>query len=146
MKLYISVVKFNWLKVLAYPFEIIAFFASRFFALGFLALFWYALAKSSGGGMDFRPLVAYFFIAAAVREVTYGQDTKFGRYIQQLVNRGEINNYFIKPIKTVPYLFFSYAGETAMGLIYAVTTLVIGLVILPPMTWFNVLAFIIFII
>ncbi|MFA5022665.1 MAG: ABC-2 family transporter protein [Candidatus Paceibacterota bacterium] len=146
MKLYLSVIKFNWLKILAYPFEIIAFFAGRFIALGFLALFWYAIAMSSSGGIDFRPLIAYFFIAAAVREVTYGQDTKFGRYIQQLVNRGEINNHFIKPIKTVPYLFFSYAGETGLGMFYALATLIIGLVILPPMTWFNVLAFLIFII
>jgi ABC-2 type transport system permease protein len=144
MKLYFAVVKFNWLKILAYPFEIIAFFASRFFALGFLALFWYALANSSGGSMDFRPLVAYFFVTAAIRELTFGNDSRFGRFIQQLVIRGDINNYFIKPIKTVPFLFFSFAGETWMGQAYAVVTLILGLIILPPLSLLNIFAFIVF--
>lgn len=143
MKLYTSIVKFNWRKILAYPFEIIAYFVSRFVVLGFLALFWYAMARSSSGEIDFKPLVAYFFVAAAIRELTFGNDTRFGRFIQQLVIRGDINNYFIKPIKTVPFLFFTFAGETWMGIIYAFVTLALGLVILPPLNLLNIFAFLI---
>ena len=146
MKLYLAVVKFNWLKILAYPFEIIAFFACRFAALGFLALFWYAVAQSSSGSLDYRPLVAYFLVAAAIKELTFSNDTKFGRYIQQMIMRGDISNYFIKPIKTVPFLFFSYAGETGLGVIYAFITLTLGLIILPPVSLINIVAFLIFLV
>jgi ABC-2 type transport system permease protein len=144
MKLYLSVIKFNWLKILAYPIEIIAFFASRFIALGFLALFWYAIANSSSGSLDFRPLIAYFFLTAGIRELTFGNDSRFGRFIQQLIIRGEINNYFIKPIRTVPFLFCSFAGETWMSIAYALITMAIGLVILPPLSLINVIGFLIF--
>lgn len=144
VKLYLSVFKFNWLKILAYPIEIIAFFAGRFIALGFLALFWYAIANSSSGSLDFRPLIAYFFLTAGIRELTFGNDTRFGRFIQHLVMRGEINNYFIKPIRTVPFLLCSFAGETWMSLAYALITMMIGLIILPPLGLINVIGFLIF--
>ncbi len=144
MKLFFTVVKFNWLKILAYPFEIIAFFACRLIALGMLALFWYAFSQSTCGAMDFKPLVAYFLVAAAIKDLTFSTDFKFGRYIQKIIMQGEISNYFIKPVKTVPFLFFSYAGENGMGIVYAFISLTIGLVVLPPASWVNVVAFIIF--
>lgn len=144
MKLYWAVIKFNWLKVLAYPFEIIAFFACRFAALGFLALFWYAVARSSGGAMDFKPLIAYFLVAAAVKDLTFSTDTKFGKAIQVLIKGGDISNYFIKPIKTIPFLLSAYIGESGMGLIYALVSLTLGLIILPPLGLLNIVAFVIF--
>lgn len=143
MKLYLSIVKFNWRKILAYPFEIVAYFASRLATLGFLALFWFAMAESSLGEIDFKPLVAYFLVAASIRELTFGGETRFGRFIQHLIIRGDINNYFIKPIKTVPFLFFTFAGETWMGMLYAVVTLILGLIILPPLSLSNIFAFLI---
>lgn len=146
MKLYLSIIKFNGLKLLAYPFEILAFFFSRLTALGFLALFWYALANSTGGEVDFKPLIAYFLVAAAIRELTVGNETKLGRFIQRLILQGEINNYFIKPVKTIPFLLFSFIGDNWMGFIYALATILLGLIILPPLSLLNILAFIVFLI
>lgn len=146
MKLYLAIIKFNWLKILSYPFEIIAFFACRFAALGFLALFWYAVARSSGGAMDFRPLVAYFLVAAAVKDLTFSTDTKFGKAIQVLIKGGDISNYFIKPTRTVPFLLSAFIGENGMGLIYALISLTLGLIILPPLGLINILSFLVFLI
>jgi ABC-type uncharacterized transport system permease subunit len=121
-----------------------AFLLGRFFTLVFLAIFWYVVAHSNGSAVDFKPLIAYFLVATAVKDLTFSTETKFGKSIQLAIKTGEINNYLVKPIGIVSFLFFSYVGSNGLGVIYAVVTLILGLVILPPLGWLNVLGFIVF--
>lgn len=143
-KLLFEVVRFNALKMLAYPWELVAFFIQRFVGLFFLALFWFAVAQSSPTLLDFRHLIAYFLISSAVRDLTFSYETKFGNSVLKMVKSGEITNYLIKPVSTIPFLFFGFAGQTWMSLVYSALALIAGLIILPPVGIINYIAFIVF--
>lgn len=146
MKLYFATAKFNWSKVLSYPFEIMAFIIGRLFGLGFLVLFWYAAAKSFTTPVDFQSLIAYFLVANAVKDFTFGTDLRFGQTIQRQIKSGEINNYLVKPVKVIPFLFSTHLGTNGLNLIYAMASLLVGLILAPPLTWLNVVGFLIFLI
>lgn len=146
IKLLKEVIKFNALKILAYPWEWVAFFFQRFISLSFLALFWFAVAKSSSVAVSFRELIAYFLVAGAVRDLVFANDTKFGRSIMLMIKSGEISNYLVKPVSIIPFLFSTFAGQTWMAIVYAIVTLIAGLIILPPAGIINILFFVIFLI
>ena len=140
------VVKFNFLKVIAYPWEWIAFFAQRIVFYSLLLIFWFAVAQSSANALNFRSLVAYFLIASSVREVTFAYQTKMGRDTMRYIQYGDLNNYLIKPVPTIPFLFFSYIGQNWMPIAYSAFAIVAGVIILPPVSIINILEFIAFLI
>jgi ABC-2 type transport system permease protein len=144
LKLLFEVAKFNALKMLAYPWELVAFFIQRFIGLFFLALFWFAVSQSSTTLQSFRSLIAYFLVASAVRDLTFSYNMKFGSGLLKMIKSGEITNYLIKPISSIPFLFFAFVGQTWMSLVYSTFTLIAGLIILPPLGIINYLAFIVF--
>ncbi|MCX6738558.1 MAG: ABC-2 family transporter protein [Candidatus Parcubacteria bacterium] len=145
-KLLLEVAKFNALKMLAYPWELVAFFIQRFIGLSFLAIFWFAVAQSSSTVLDFRHLIAYFLISSAVRDLTFSYETKFGREIMRMVKKGEISNYLIKPVPSIPFLFSAFAGQTWMALLYSAVAMIAGLIILPPTGMINFFSFFVFLI
>jgi len=146
LKLLFEVAKFNALKMLAYPWELVAFFIQRFLGLLFLAIFWFAVSQSSTTLQSFHSLIAYFLVSSAVRDLTFSYELKFGREIQRMVKSGEITNYLIKPVPAIPFLFFAYAGQTWMSLIYSACALIAGIILLPPLSVINFIAFIMFLV
>lgn len=145
-KLLWDVAKFNALKTFAYPWDGVAFFIQRFIGLSFLAIFWFAVARSSGVALNFRQLIAYFLVATAVRDLTFASETRIGKEIMRLIKYGEISNYLIKPISTIPFLFSTYAGQMWVMIVYALAALSLGIFIAPPASWVNIAAFLVFII
>ena len=145
-KLLWEVAKFNALKTFAYPWDRVAFFAQRAVSLSFLAIFWLAVARSSDVALNFRQLIAYFLIATAVRDLTFASETRIGKEIMRLIKYGEISNYLIKSVGTIPFLFFTYAGQMWVMVVYALAALSLGIFILPPASWVNIAAFLVFIV
>jgi len=145
-KLLFEVAKFNALKMLAYPWELVAFFVQRFIGLFFLTIFWFAVAKSSSTMQSFQCLIAYFLVSSAVRDLTFSYEMKFGRGVQIMIKSGEISNYLIKPVSTIPFLFFGFVGQTWMSLFYSSIALIAGLIILPALSFVNLIAFLVFIV
>lgn len=148
-KLLLEVFKFNALKTLAYPWELAAFVVQRFIGLFFLLIFWTAVIEGSSSIQDLPSLpnlIAYFLISGAVCDITFAYETKFGRSVMKLIKTGELSNYLIKPMASIPYLFSTFAGQTWMSLVYSALALLAGLLIFPPPGIMNVLLFIVFII
>lgn len=144
-KLFIEVAKFNASEMLAYPWELVGFLAQRVISLSFLALFWYAVSQSSTSIQGFKSLIAYFLVSSAIREVTFSQ-LKFGKKLMNIIKNGEISNYLIKPLPSVSFLFFAFLGKCWMFVVYSVCSVTIGLIILPPQNFSNVIAFVIFLV
>lgn len=142
--LYWEVIKFNFSKMLAYPWEMAAFFTGRIIGLGFLAIFWFAVAKSNPGMFDFRQLLAYFLIVSAVKELTISTELWLGRDIQTSIKRGEINNILIKPVKEIKFLTASFIGWNGLAFLYAIIAFFLGIKIFPPKSIINFAGFILF--
>ncbi|MFH1175325.1 MAG: ABC-2 family transporter protein [bacterium] len=145
-KVYYEVAKFNFYRILAYPWEIVAFFVSRIIILGFLAIFWYAISKSNRGSFDFRQLTAYFLVAQSVRDLTFSTSTRLGNVIRKTIKYGEINNVLIKPVSEIKFLLAEFIGENGAQIFFAILGLIAGLVILPPKNVSNLIGFALFLI
>lgn len=143
MRFYFEVLKFNLLSDLAYPIEMIGFFARKLVGLGFLILFWIAVSQNNSQIFDFNNMISYFLVSQAVSDLTFSAGTGFGRKIQKMIKSGEFSNYLIKPVNILRFLFSTYVGESTISTIYALVTLVIGIIIIPPLPAINFLLFLI---
>lgn len=141
MRLYWSIVSFNLLRYLEYPLEIAAILIRRFTELGLLLLFWSIAAQSSGGKIQVVSLLSYFLIAAAVAEITMSRDLIFAKQLRNFVRDGQLNNYLIKPVKILPYLYADLIGRSGVRLSFASISLGIGIFLNPPQTFFAILLF-----
>lgn len=137
-------IKFNFAKMLAYPWEMVAFFASRIVELCFLIIFWYAVSRSNSGIFSFRQITAYFLVVSAVRDLSLMTNMRLGREIKNNIKSGELNNALIKPVKIIPFLLAVFAGENGLMFLYAAAALVIGIIVFPPAGILNLALFFIF--
>lgn len=144
MKTYFAAAKFNFCRMLAYPWELAAFFAGRIIMLGFLVIFWHAVSKSNSGIFDFKQLLSYFLITSAVRDLTLSNSTRFGRGVQKQIKNGEINNILIKPVKEIQFLLANFIGQEGIQFFYAASAFIAGFIIFPPKNVFNAVSFILF--
>ena len=145
-KLLSDIARFNMMKGLAYPWELSAFFLRKFIYLLFLSFFWLAVSRSTEGALNFRQLIAYFLLSSAVTNLIFSNSTPFGRYIYRKIRNGELSNFLIKPISTVPFLFFSFIGENWMNIFYALISATIAIIMIPPPGILNVVFFLVFIV
>ncbi len=144
--LLLETAKFNMLKVFAYPWEIGAFFIRQIITLCFLAIFWFVVAKESTTVLSFRQLIAYFLVSSAVQNIIFSNWWPFGSYVYKMAKRGDLSNYLIKPVSTIPFLFFSYLGSSWMLVLYSIVSIIAGVFIVHPTSIINVLLFLVFLV
>jgi ABC-2 type transport system permease protein len=144
MTIYLDIIRFNFLRFLAYPTEIWAAVIKRILSTGFLIIFWSIIARSSHNTISFVPLLSYFLISSAVNDALSAQSLQFGGYLGELIKGGRITTLLIRPLQIIPYLYSSSLGERSLGLILSSISFVIGILISPPANTFSVLLFIIF--
>jgi len=143
MKKILRIIKFNFLKELNYPYEILGFIFRKIIAFGFLILFWQVLSTGNKSVLNQNQIISYFLISQAVTDLTFANDTRFGREIQKLIKTGQISNYLIKPMHAIKLLFLSFIGEKLTIFIYSLITLIIGIFLQTSTTPQAILLFII---
>jgi len=144
MYLYWNIIKFNFFRFFAYPFEIIAGIAKRSLTIVFLVLFWSIIGQHSDNPIAIYDLISYFLIASAINSFVMAEYTVFGGWIGDIVKQGDLTNYLIKPISLVPYLYSTYVGKIGLRLSFSVFTLILGLLLSPPKSFISVVLFILF--
>lgn len=144
MGIYLDLVKFNFLRFLIYPWEIVASVSKRLIEILFLILFWSLIVKESGGQINISQIISYFFISVGIRDLVMSHWGPFGGEIGSQIKSGYISNYLIKPINVIPTLYARALGKNGIRAIVALINLAIGIVIFPPKTWISILLFIIF--
>jgi ABC-2 type transport system permease protein len=132
MLLYISIAKFAFLKYFMYPLEIIVYIFRYALRIGFIVLFWNILAQ--GNNLDSKALLSYFLLSTAISDIIMSDNTNLGRSIRKAVQRGEINNILIRPVKVIQYYYAETIGNMGTRLLIALITLIIGLILSPPQT------------
>ncbi|MCC2631390.1 MAG: hypothetical protein K0S20_89, partial [Patescibacteria group bacterium] len=138
MGIYLDIIRFNFLRFLAYPIEIWAAIVKRGISLGFLIAFWTIVANSSNGRIDLIPLISYFLISNAINDIVSAEILRFGKSVGDTVKKGTITNYLIKPVPIVPYLYASTLGERSVSLLLSIASLIAGLILNPPASLFSV--------
>jgi len=138
-----NIIKFNFYKELAYPYELIGFLLRKIIAFGFIILFWQILSSGNSKTFDFNQILSYFLISQAVTDLTFTNDVRFGREIQKLIKSGQISNYFIKPMNSIKLLFLSFIGERTSIFIYSLVTLSIGIYLIRSLSFENIFLFLV---
>jgi ABC-2 type transport system permease protein len=144
MDVYFDIVKFNFLRFFAYPWEIVASILKRVVELFFLIFFWTLVIKSSNGQINLTQIVSYFFISMGIRDLVMSHWGPFGGEIGNEIKTGQINNYLIKPVSIIPTLYSISLGRNGMRVFLAITNLLIGIAIFPPKNLISVGLFFIF--
>lgn len=129
MALYYQVFYFQVLRYFTYPLEMAAIVLRRGVEVGFFVLFWFAVANSSNGQINTLEIVSYILIARSITGITGGTGLTFSGFINDLIKKGAINNYLIKPISLIPYFYSMFTGQRAVTAVVGVVTLVIGVAI-----------------
>lgn len=143
MGLYFRVFYFQVLRYFTYPLEMVAIVIRRILEVGFLVLFWLAVSHSSNGTINTREIISYILIARSITGITSGTGLMFGGTINEMVKKGGINNYLIKPVSLIPYLYAIFSGQRAVTALVALITFLIGIVLSPvSLTLANVALFI----
>ena len=144
MTIYLYIIRFNFLRFLAYPIEIWAAVIKRVINTGFLIIFWSIIANSSHGSISLAPLVSYFLLSSAVDDLVSAKTLYFGRYLGKAIKMGTINTYLIRPLSIIPYLYSLNLGEQSLSMILSVITFILGVAINPPSNGLSVILFLVF--
>lgn len=139
MNIYFEVIKFNFLKFLTYPTEIFATAFRRLIEVIFLIIFWHIILNTPFSQM--KPIISYFLIAQSVSLVVMARRTEFGTELRRLIKYGVINIYLVRPMRLVPYLYASTLGNQGLNTFFSAILIILGLIINPPSSIFNILAF-----
>lgn len=142
--IYWDIVRFNFLRFLAYPFEILASVLKRVIEILFLILFWSLIVNSPGSHINLSQIVSYFFISMGIQDLVMAHWGPFGSDIATLIKTGQISNYLIKPLDIIPTVYSISLGRSGMRIILAIINLGIGVVIFPPKSIVSVFLFLIF--
>ncbi len=144
MGIYFDLIKFNFLRFLIYPWEIISSVLKRVIEVLFLILFWTLVAKSSNGQINTAQIISYFFISMGIRDLVMSHWGPFGGELGSQIKSGYINNYLIKPISIIPTLYARALGKSGVRVILALINLLVGIIIFPPKSITSAILFIIF--
>ncbi len=136
--LLLRVVKYSFLRYLAYPWEIFFYLLKQILQIFFLLFFWSLVLGPNG---NIRDLSAYFFIAVGVKDLVMFDLRDYGRFLRKSIKFGNFNNYLIKPIQVIPYTFATVLGQNLLNYIVAILYIIIGIFMRPPS---NILGFLYF--
>jgi ABC-2 type transport system permease protein len=141
MKIYLNVIKYSYLRYLAYPLEILALIVRRVVGVIFLIVFWkVVLAKPYG---EIHELSAYFLIAQGINIITMARSFEYGKFLRKATKSGEINKFLVKPINVIPYTYCSILGENLIIYLIAIIFIIIGIFIYPNIHILSIFQFLI---
>jgi ABC-2 type transport system permease protein len=98
-----------------------------------------------GESRDITEILSYYLITGGLAGLTMLFRQKFGAYLRKSIKSGEISNFLIKPIALLPSIYATVWGERSVHNITAIISIVIGLVISPPLSFINLILFLIFV-
>ncbi len=132
MGMYLDVFKFYFSRYFAYPLEILGSVFRRFFEIILVILFWLTISRTTTKHVDMREISSYFLIAGAVNEFVMAQTLTFAMKLSDTIMRGELNNYLIKPVRIIPYLYFSTLGRLGLNILLGTVSFIAGIILMPP--------------
>lgn len=151
LKIYFHILYYNFLGILAYPYELLITVVQPILEVGFLALFWNIVARNSPNHIDLTHIVAYFIMVQFVSIWCINPDgLNFAGYVGRNIKFGYLTRDLIRPIRTLPTLLFEHRGFYLIDMIFSVILFAVAIKLLGGITivqfiWFVVFAFLSFV-
>jgi ABC-2 type transport system permease protein len=141
--IYFDIFRFQLLRNIAYPFELLAHIFKRVIWIFFLIYFWTLIAQGNDA-INIRVLGSYFLIATGVSDITMAAWGFLSHFMGMYIKDGNINNLLIKPLSIIPSIYAISAGRNAVRLGLMLLFILAGLIINPPQSVLSVALFLAF--
>lgn len=124
MKKYLAIFNNSFQTSLAFRFNFFAMFFSEGLSLLVMIYLWFSIYSQGNliGGFSFKELIAYYILTKALYLSLSAQD--IGWVVGDIINLGQINSYFVKPINFIGY---NLASNLAVVFYRSIIYLPIGL-------------------
>ena len=143
--IYFDIFRFQLLRNIAYPFELLAHILKRVLWIFFLIFFW-SLVAQGNEAINIRTLGSYFLIATGVTDITMAAWGFLSHFMGMYIKDGNINNLLVKPLNIIPSIYAISAGRNAVRLGLMLFFIFAGLIINLPQSMFSVVLFFAFLI
>lgn len=143
--IYFDIFRFQLLRNIAYPFEILAHILKRILWIFFLIFFWSWIAKGNDA-INLREMGSYFLIATGIQDVTMSTWSIFSWNMGMMIKDGSINNLLMKPLSVIPAIYSFSVGRNMIRLVYSLILIVVGVSINPPESVLSVVLFLAFLV
>lgn len=142
--LYFDILRFSFMRFLAYPWEIVATVLRTLVELVFLIYFWSLFTKSAPNSFGVVGFASYFLIASGINELVMAQWGKFAGGLGEAISTGRINNYLLKPLSILPTIYTTAVGRNGVNKLLAIVTIFVGILIQPPQNILSIFLFVVF--
>lgn len=144
MLLYWHIFRFQALRFVAYPTELLATLTKRILEITFFIFLWTLVLKSSNSTQSVQQVASYFLIAAGISEIVMAKWGGAGKLLGDSVKRGRLSNVLIKPVSIIPTLFFTELGANSAKRLLALIYIVVGVALNPPQSITAIFLFVLF--
>jgi ABC-2 type transport system permease protein len=141
MAVYFKIIQYNFLRFLTYPWEIFAVVLNRILEVVSMVALWTLILHKSSISSAIHELVSYFLIAGGISGIMMAERFDLARFVKGLIKNGELSNFLIKPVAVIPFLFSTQTGKNGANIAIGIIGIIIGLIIHPPATIYNVVYF-----
>lgn len=141
MHAYFEIIKYNFLRFLTYPTEILATVFRRLMEVIFIVAFWVVITGNNY--TEIRNLLSYFLIAQSVSLLVMARRTEFGKTLQQTIKYGQLNNYLTKPTNVIAYLYCVTVGNQGLSIMLSIVMIIVGILISPSWSFSKLLGFLV---
>lgn len=151
LKIYFYIFYYNFLGILAYPYELLITVVQPALEVGFMALFWSMIAKNSHSYINLTSMITYFILVQFVAIWAINPDgLNFVNYIGYRIKYGGLNQTLIRPLRPLPTLLFEHRGFYFIDMIFSVLLLFIAIILIGNVTvaqliWFAIFLFLSFV-
>lgn len=145
LKTYAQIFYFNFLSILAYPYELLITVIQPAIEIGFLALFWNIVAKNSPNNIGFVSILTYFILVQFVQIWAIHPDgLNFSSYLSWRIKFGQISQAMMRPMRVLPTLLSEHRGMYFIDMIFSLVLLAIALKLIGSVTVLQLVWFVIF--
>ena len=142
--MFFRVIKYYASRYLHYPFEFIALVVQRIVVLALLVWFWSILMKNQTYDQKVYQFT-YFLLTSAVADLvamTGVSRVGMGRFLRKAIKSGKFSAFVMMPMSVLKYSYAMSLGKNAIHVILAVIQLILGISMLPNITFTNFLWFV----
>lgn len=145
MKIYFQLLKHNFLVYIQYPLEFVTILLKDFVKLFFFLILWsLILSELKNSNLNLTYIASYYLITGGIADLTMIFRQKFGAFLRKSIKSGYISNYLIKPIHLLPSMYAVLWGQRSVYNVSAIISIMIGFLLSPPSSLFNVVLFLFF--
>ncbi|MBD3329502.1 hypothetical protein GF357_03345 [Candidatus Dojkabacteria bacterium] len=149
VKIIFSIIRQKLIIYINYPLKFINTSLNEIVRIVFFIVFWKLVLSSARADSNFvqigiSQIVSYYLITGGIATLTQIFKQKLGATLRKTIKSGQISDFLIKPVPLQPSIYASVFGERIINNIVALTGIIAGFLISPPLSIYSILLFFIY--